>query len=141
MIVAIDPGVTTGVAKWTAEQFDGPFWSGQFDEHEFYRWFDDIANTIEHCQIESFIINAATVRKTVVYDSLYLIGYMRYMAWLHDFTIAFTKPADVMGSFPDAALKRAGMFNRGKGHANDAARHLAWYCVQKRLLSGSIFLP
>ena len=137
MIVAIDPGVTTGVAWWTQDGFA----SDQFDEHTFYRWIDQRAWNIAHLQCESFIINAATVRKTVVYDSLYLIGYLRYKAYQNNFPMAFTKPADVMGPFPDAALKRAGFFNKGKGHANDAARHLAHHLVRTGRLSGSLFLP
>jgi len=141
MIIAIDPGVTTGVARWVPEYFDGPFQSYQFTEHEFYGWIDEQADTIGHCQIEKFTINAATVKKTVVYDSVYLIGYLRYKSWLHGFPIGFTNPSDVMGPFPDAALKRAGMFKAGQGHANDAARHLAHYLVRSRILSGSLFLP
>jgi len=137
MIVAIDPGVTTGVAWWVEDHFN----ADQFDEHSFYRWIDLNAGDITHCQVEMFVINAATVRKAVVYDSLYLIGYLRYKAFQTNFPIAFTKPADVMASFPDAALKRANMFTKGKGHANDAARHLAFHLVKTRQIPGSLFLP
>lgn len=143
MILAIDPGVTTGVAVWDHGLWPGDdsFFSDQYNEHDFYQLIENHATGITHLQCESFIINAGTVRKTVVYDSLYLIGFLRYMAHKHGFTMGFTKPADVMGPFPDAALKRAGMFNKGKGHANDAARHLAHYLVSTRQLSGSRFLP
>jgi len=148
MIIAIDPGVTTGVAWQITRHHGGDmpfdatlFQSDEFDEHTFYRWIDQRAGDITHCQIEQFVINAATVRKTIVYDSLYLIGYLRYKAFQHNFPIGFTKPADVMRPFPDVALKRAGMFNKGKGHANDAARHLAHYLVSTRRMSGSVFLP
>lgn len=136
MIVAIDPGVTTGVA-W---HVGGNFYADQFDEHSFYRWIDLHAADITHCQIEMFVINAATVRKTIVYDSLYLIGYLRYKAFQCNFPIGLSKPADVMASFPDAALKRAKMHTPGKGHANDASRHLAFHLVKTRQLSGSVFL-
>lgn len=95
MIVAIDPGVTTGVA-W---HVGGNFYADQFDEHAFYRWIDLHAADITHCQIEMFVINAATVRKTIVYDSLYLIGYLRYKAFQCNFPIGLSKPADVMASF------------------------------------------
>jgi len=148
MIVAIDPGVTTGVAWYITHTMVGEtepvaykFYSEQMDEHTFYRWIDGHCSFFTHLQCEAFIINAATVRKTVVYDSLYLIGYLRYKAFQTNFPMEFSKPADVMASFPDAALKRAGMFNKGKGHANDAARHLAYHLVKTRQLSGSLFLP
>jgi hypothetical protein len=137
LIAAFDPGVVTGVAWIT----DGEFHSAQFDEHELYRWVDERCELFDHVRIESFIINAATIRKTVVYDSLYLIGYLRYSAWRCGFPYSFTKPADVMASFPDAALKRANMHKPGLGHANDAARHLAHYLVKTGAVKASVFLP
>lgn len=137
ILAAFDPGVTTGVA-WLV---DGEFHSAEFQEHEFYEWVDERCELFEHQRIEQFVINAATVKKTIVYDSLYLIGYLRYCAWRCDFPISFSKPADVMASFPDAALKRADMHKPGLGHANDAARHLAHYLVKNGLVKGSVFLP
>lgn len=137
LIAAFDPGVTTGVA-W----LDGKvFHSQQFTEHELYDWVDNCCELFDHVQIESFIINAGTVKKTIVYDSLYLIGYLRYSAWRCGFPMQFSKPADVMKAFPDVALKRAGMHFPGHGHANDAARHLAYHLVKTRQISGSVFLP
>lgn len=137
LIAAFDPGVTTGVA-WLE---DGVFHSDEFDEHGLYDWVDERCSLFDHVQIEAFIINAGTVKKTVVYDSLYLIGYLRYAAWRCGFPIDFSKPAEVMAAFPDAALKRADMHYRGHGHANDAARHLARHMVKNRMISGSVFLP
>lgn len=137
LIAAFDPGTTTGVA-WL---LDGVFHSQEFTVEELYVWVDEMCESFDHVQIESFIINAGTVKKTIVYDSLYLIGFLRYASWRCGFGTAYTKPADVMASFPDAALKRAGWHTPGKGHANDAARHLAWYSVRNRLMSGSVFLP
>lgn len=134
MIVAFDPGVTTGVATWQADTFD----SFQLDEHELYRWVDDRCEDIDTTQVESFIIRPHT---QVVYDSLYIIGYLRYAAWRCGFTVEFTKPADVMAPFPDAALKRANWFTPGKGHANDAARHLAHHLVRNRMMDAKVFLP
>lgn len=137
LIAAFDPGTTTGVA-WLE---GGVFHSDQFNEYDFYRWVDERCEMFDHMQIEKFVINAGTVKKVIVYDSLYLIGYLRYASWRCGFPIDYTKPADVMAPFPDAALKRAGWHTSGKGHANDAARHLAHYSVRNRLMSGSVFLP
>ena len=137
LIAAFDPGVTTGVAWIT----DGEFDSAEFSEHELYEWVDERCEMFQHQRIEQFIINAATVKKTIVYDSLYLIGYLRYCAWRCGFEQSFSKPADVMAAFPDAALKRAGMHKPGLGHANDAARHLAHYLVKSGAVKGSVFLP
>lgn len=137
MIIAFDPGTTTGVA-WIE---NGEFHGEQFTETELYENIDEWCERIGHARIEQFVINAATIRKTVVYDSLYLIGYLRYCAWRCGFEISFSKPADVMSSFPDAALKRADMFTKGKPHANDAARHLAHFLVKNGFVKGSVFLP
>lgn len=137
LIAAFDPGVTTGVA-WLA---DGVFDSAQFSEHDLYRWVDDRCEMFDHVQIEKFIINQATIRTDVVYDSVYVIGYLRYAAWRCGFPTTFTKPADVMAPFPDVALKRAKMHKPGLIHANDAARHLAHHLVKTRQMSGSTFLP
>lgn len=137
LIAAFDPGVTTGVA-WL---LDGKFHADQFDESQLYIWVDHHCEEFGHVQIEQFVINSGTVKKTIVYDSLYIIGYLRYAAWRCGFGTSFTKPADVMAPFPDVALKRAKMHTPGKEHANDAARHLAHYMVRNRLISGSVFLP
>lgn len=138
LVAAFDPGVTTGVATWNGETFD----SFQLDEVGVYEWVDEQCENFAHHQIEQFVINASTVRKTIVYDSLYIIGFLRYARWRCIIpTIAYTKPADVMAPFPDAALKRAGWHKPGKGHANDAARHLAYHQVRTGKMSGALFLP
>lgn len=139
LIVGVDPGVTTGVATWDVET--KTFHSFQADEHEFYEFVNGNADRVRHMQIEFFTINQATVRKTVVYDSLYLIGYLRFMSYSAGFPIGFTKPADVMSSFDDAALKRVEWFQKGQGHANDAARHLSHYCTRNRLVEAKHYLP
>lgn len=137
LIAAFDPGVTSGVA-WLA---DGVFDSAQFDEVGLYEWVDARCEQFDHVQIEKFIINAATIRTNVVYDSVYIIGYLRYAAWRCGFKTAFTKPSDVMAPFNDAALKRANMHKPGLVHANDASRHLAHNLVKTRQMSGKVFLP
>lgn len=137
ILMAFDPGVTTGVA-WLK---DGEFGSIELNETNLYMLVDAKCEEIEHGQIEKFVITQATTKKVVVYDSLYIIGYLRYAAWRCGFPIDFTKPADVMAPFPDVALKRAGWHKPGMGHANDAARHLAHHQVRSRAMSASTFLP
>lgn len=137
LIAGFDPGTTTGVAWFDGDEFHAT----QFSEAELYEWVDERCELFAHAQIEKFIINQRTIRTTVVYDSLYLIGYLRYAAWRCGFPVDFTKPSDVMAPFPDAALKRAGMHTPGKEHANDAARHLARYMVATKRMDGKLFLP
>lgn len=135
-IIAFDPGITTGVAFLEKGVFHGLQWT----EHEVYEHVDEWCDRFDHVQIEAFVINAGTVKKTIVYDSLYLIGYLRYAAWRCGFESDMSKPADVMQSFPDSALKRVGWHTPGMGHANDAARHLARYMVKTRRMNGGDFL-
>jgi hypothetical protein len=137
VIYAFDPGKITGVATWS---LGGGFWSGQFTVHELYEYVDAACERIGYAQIERFTISAGTIRKAPEPDPLDVIGYLKYAAWRCDFKIGWTKPADVMRSFPDGALRKAGMYLPGKGHANDAARHLAWHLVQNRLRPASDFL-
>ena len=136
MIVAFDPGTITGVAEWDNDVFRGY----QFTVPELYHWVDTYCYEISHGQIERFTISAATLRKARVDDPLDVIGYLKYAAWRCNFPIDFSKPADAMAAFPDAALKRAGMFTKGKPHANDAARHLARRLVLNRAIDPKLFL-
>lgn len=138
LIVAFDPGVTTGVAWYRTDS--ETFHSCELSEHEVYELVDGLCEAIDHVQIEKFVITQATTKKVVVYDSLYLIGYLRYAAWRCGFTSDMTKPADVMAPFADSALKRVGWHKPGMGHANDAARHLAHHLVKTRQMSGGAFL-
>jgi hypothetical protein len=137
VIYAFDPGKITGVATWDDE---AGFWSSQFTVEELYEFVDDACERIGYAQIEKFTISAQTIRKTPESEPLDVIGYLKYAAWRCGFDIGWTKPPDVMATFTDAALKKAGMHVPGRGHANDAARHLAWYLVKNRYRPASDFL-
>lgn len=128
-VIAFDPGKITGVAWIEGENFN----SEQYNVEELYEWVDAQCESIGFAQIEKFTISQATVRKARETEPLDIIGYLKYAAWRCGFEIGWSKPADVMSSFPDAALKKAEMFHAGKGHANDAARHLAWYLVKNKI--------
>lgn len=133
---AFDPGKLTGVAVW----HDGKFWAGQYTVEELYQLVDDACAEISEAQIERFTISNATVKKAPESDPLDVIGYLKYAAWRCGFQVGWSKPADVMRSFPDPALKKAGLFTPGKGHANDAARHLAWKLVRSKIKPAGDFL-
>ena len=70
MIVAFDPGTTTGVAVYEedADVDSVSFHGYQFNETELYEWVDENAGSFEHVQIEKFTKTAATLRKVRVYD-------------------------------------------------------------------------
>lgn len=141
LIYAFDPGKITGVTIWNTEPGDWPqFWADQLAVTDLYEYVDAVCEQMEFAQIEKFTISAGTIRKAPESDPLDVIGYLKYAAWRCGFEIGWTKPADVMSTFTDASLKKAGMFTPGKGHANDSARHLAWYLVKNRIRPASDFL-
>lgn len=137
IIYAFDPGKITGVSTWTT---GGGFSGHQFTVEELYEYVDDACDQIGWAQIEKFTISARTTKVARETDPLDVIGYLRYAAWRCGFQIGWTKPADVMSTFTDASLKKAGMYLPGKGHANDSSRHLAWYLVKNGIRPASDFL-
>lgn len=139
LIWAFDPGVTTGVATWDTET--GELVVSQLLRPELYVVVDAACAEIAHARIEAFTITAATAKKVQVPDPLYVIGYLQYSAWRCDFDVSFSKPADVMSTFTDVALKRAGMFTPGVPHGVDATRHLAHFLVSHKLIAARQFLP
>lgn len=134
--VAFDPGTTTGVATW----INGTFSSAQKSVVELYEYVDAICDQIHHAQIERFTISARTLKTARVDDPLDVIGYLKYASWRCGFPWTFSKPADVMKSFDDKALKRAGFFTAGKPHSNDAARHLFKGLVLAKVIDPRVFL-
>jgi hypothetical protein len=138
LVFAFDPGKLTGVAVWNTETNE--FWADQLTVEQLYEYVDSVCAEIGFAQIEKFTITQATIRKARESDPLDVIGYLKYAAWRCGFELGWSKPADVMASFPDGALRKGGMFTRGKGHANDAARHLAWYLVRNRIRPAGDFL-
>lgn len=138
LIYAFDPGKLTGIAVWDTET--SKLYADQLDVFSLYEYVDSACEQIGFAQIEKFTISTATVKKARETEPLDVIGYLKYAAWRCGFDIGWSKPADVMKSFPDGALRKAGMYTRGKGHANDATRHLAWYLVKNGIRPAGDFL-
>lgn len=137
-IYAFDPGKLTGIAVWETDT--STFFADQLEVIPLYEYVDDVCQNIGQAQIERFTITSATLKKARESEPLDVIGYLKYCAWRCDFPVGWSKPADVMHSFPDASLKKAGMHTPGKGHANDAARHLAWNLVRGGLRKAGDFI-
>jgi hypothetical protein len=82
---------------------------------------------------ERFTISKRTLATARQYDALYFNGWL-----LHHFRhlrppdgivlVQFT-PSQAKGFATDDKLKAAGWYLPGKGHANDASRHLLLACV------------
>lgn len=131
--VGVDPGKATGVAVWDTgiEALIHP--TGEYDKAGFYKVLDEICLSAAPMQIEFFTINTRTVKTAVDYTALHLIGACDYAAHLCGHEISYTNPSDVKSRFPDAALKKAGLWNRSP-HVRDATRHLLFRLVAENLI-------
>ncbi len=141
LIIAVDPGTTTGYAYLAPEaKLEGPF-TGQMEPQEFCEFVHDLAEDFIEEDIiivcERFTIGERTqkVAKAGSYDALDVIGGLRYISKRYlKRDLEMQTPAEVMSLFPDRWLKERDWYTRGKPHANDATRHLAYYLARHKLI-------
>ena len=131
-IIAIDPGLKTGMCVFSMEEGQEPIlvWSKELDMDEFaypVRW--ELANdSALEVVCERFIINVATGKKASKGESLRLIGVLeqclRDVGRNPETDIHFQSPSDAMTMFPNPSLKKVGYWHvGGAGHALDSIRH------------------
>lgn len=125
-IVAIDPGKMTGYALYDREEGKFSSYETSFDDTCRYlashaaTWKEDLLIVSE-----SFIITVQTAKNTQSPWSLELIGVARYISRaLTGRDLILQAPATAKRFASDDRLKTMGWHVPGKGHANDAARHL-----------------
>lgn len=138
MIVGIDPGKATGIAVWRNGAIDWDL-TGEYSEVQVYEFLDRYCGLIHHAQVEWFTISERTIKTDIDYTALHLIGAITYSAWRCEHPVQFTYPSDVKAQFPDAALRKAGMWH-SSDHARDALRHLCRYLVVSKVLEPRAFL-
>ena len=137
-VLAVDPGKTSGWASWVNDELqvgESPFLEMGNLAMQWLHQNDGIIVA------ESFIINAATVRKSQAPWSLEVIGVLRYVCVRRGLPLVLQTPADAKRFTSDDVLKRLGWYTPGKGHANDTARHLVLYLARSRDLDLSVLLP
>lgn len=155
---AVDPGVTTGNRILVINSHGMPefnriappgLWctSDTYEnligmvEQPFFTFLSRVEQVLRlhvdavHFQIERFTITSATAKKGAQPEPLYVIGALMYLAEKYDATYDFSLPSQVMKLFPDPVLKKLKLFIKGKGHANDAARHAAFYLLNHELIT------
>lgn len=137
--VAIDPGVATGVAVWSNEEEALSPLTGQYDREQFFDFLDVVGPSITHLRIETFTITVATAKKSPQLEPIWFTGAALWHAWKYKFEVSWSKPADVMKKYPDAALKQAGFYNKSE-HARDATRHLVACLIKSGTLDVKRFL-
>lgn len=130
IIMAVDPGGTTGVAYWYTDtgQHVGGELKGRGNFMMSAKVFlDTHADQRILVVMEAFIITARTLKVTREYDALYIIGALEDRCSdypLVDFA-KLQSASDAKNFVSDDRLKKAGMWKKTTGgHANDASRHL-----------------
>lgn len=137
-ILAIDPGKKTGWAAYDREM--DTFVSGELD-------YDDTCKLLLHPEsifngplsamefdyaCESFIITVNTAKNTQATWSLELIGVARMISRLYGGQeLVLQTPAAAKRLMSDDLLKALSWYVPGKGHSNDAARHLGLFMLSR----------
>lgn len=132
MILAIDPGLMTGWAIWNSGSHQ--FTSGQEDFEGFAYTLEEAAHHIELYIVERYTINADTAKKSPQPEALEVTGMVRYFATMERTPMLMQSPSEAIGFATDDRLREVGWYRPGKGHANDAARHLFLYFVKQEMI-------
>ena len=139
-VMAIDPGKTTGLAMLDMETGDYTYAEWEFTDTASFI----LAHAQEHgadlvIVVERFFININTIKDTQAPWSLEVIGWARGCSHLfcnRDVHLHDAAAAKRFGS--DERLKTMGWYVPGRGHANDAARHLLLLLVTRGWLDNKV---
>ena len=125
-LLALDPGLTTGVAEWHGGIFTS--WE-EPDPMDCLMKLDTLVHRMDEVVCENFVPRPGV--RSWQPDALHIIGTVRYFC--HRERVPLSLPMPSGKTFAtDSRLKLAGMYVPGKGHANDAARHLLKRLVRLR---------
>lgn len=127
MILSVDPGGTTGVAVAASSVHFYEIPGGHTGMVDWFTMFLVSYGYPDIIVCESFIPRPGA--KSMQYDALYLIGYLSGWAHLHGVPFKLQSPAQAKSFATNDKLKAAGFYPVGKGHAQDAARHLLVHVV------------
>lgn len=141
LIIAVDPGLSTGLAWWGGENLR-PSTSCIKD------WFmvaDFISEKIQNTNvpitlvIEKFTITTKTGKLSQQPEALKLTGVLEYMAnsW-SQVNVVFQTPSAAKNFSKDTKLKHLGWW-APTDHERDALRHLVLYSVKNGYLDASVF--
>ncbi len=141
MIIAVDPGKTTG---WARLNDAGSFESG---EQSLYATVYFIHETMKQgvgskleIICEDFIFTKETLKKSRQIYSTEGIGALRYLTELYGVPYYIQTPAAAKRFSTDEKLKTIGWYRPGQGHANDAARHLLLHAAGEDLIDVRQFI-
>lgn len=149
-VLAIDPGMATGMAAWDEGCCPG---SGQkFRCWELTEplqvaeavWLTCASGTFDELVVEDFQLNFGGRPKTATGPkvTIELIGALRFIAHHHGTPIHFQKPRDAHDFSTNEKLARMGWTTPSKpDHMRSAARHLLLRLVRNGSIDGHALLP
>lgn len=140
-LIAIDPGKTTGIVvkdhpSGMLQIFEGDFnTSCHYIEAAMQGAVHDSVFVI----IERFIITLHTAKNTQAPWSLEMIGAVRWAAKkILDIELTMSDQNAAKRLASNDRLKQMGYYTPGKGHANDAARHLLLFEANRGFLEPEV---
>jgi len=138
-VVAVDPGVTSGVAIMTFPyRFDNLPGTWELSQMETIEWASQL-DALDVIVCESFIPRPGA--KNFQPASLEIIGALRYVSWLRQIPFVLQSPADAKRFSTNEKLKTLGWYQSTVGgHANDAQRHLLLYAIKTELIPVEAFV-
>ena len=139
VIVAIDPGLVSGVAVISVPNMTEDAVKILSIEQS---WDDAVTTVLTELDVrqnavlvvEAFIITQATLRKSFEPWSLYSIGALEYAMIQRGQKDSLTlqSPAMAKSAVSNELLRALGLWHRGgAGHANDALRHAAAFALSR----------
>ena len=130
-ILAIDPGVTSGLALGQTNDDGSKFRILNTGERKLSPF--DLFGMLESLQPQIIVAESFEFRNTksdrtgTRLDSRNLLGVCELWAEANDCRYILQTPAQAKGSFPNPKLKQYGAYTVGSEHARDAARHILYW--------------
>jgi hypothetical protein len=135
-VLWLDPGKMTGHARLDGEKFssgEAPFYeAGQVVRSHCASSLDAKVG------YEAFQITPASYRMLGSSDALQAIGMIRWLALDAGVSLLPPAPRQARDTISLAMLRALGWYLPGRGHANDAARHLAAWMVRSGSLTSAM---
>lgn len=140
-ILAVDPGQMTGLSFLGVGEVKPQ--TSELPWQEFGEYVERVLSQSTgdmHVVCEAFIITIETAKKTAAPWSLEGIGVCRYLAGKYGATFSLQTASNAKAFSSNDRLRDFNWWTPGKGHANDATRHLMVYCISKGWFTDRIVL-
>ena len=137
IVLAVDPGGTTGWAAWspterlTAGQSEFGAFVRMVNSWQEFGWISEIV-------CERYVITPRTAKLSQQTTALEVIGYLRAISEIHGVKFTLQTPADAKKFGTNDRLTTLGWIQRplaDHDHANDAIRHLVTYLFKTKRLT------